>query len=720
MFLVGVLLGGMAFYGTRNEKKEYSSHTLINTGLVSGYNLKSSEGSRIDYAYTNNEMENLISLATSYETQEELAMRLLAKYIILDEPDPELISLEGWEDMKLEDVDTVRKIVKVPGDFEKTLENIMMYSRSREENPVQALLYGKHGFFGIEQIQTLSVNREGNSDQLRFKYTTTDAAVCRYTLIEMTEIFIRKHKHMKTVQSTDVLEFFKKATDDAQDNLDRREEGLLQFMINNKIINYYEQTRYIAAKKEDLDEMYFKELMSLAGADSTLQRLEREMASHVSMPELNSRLVMKRDELSKLNTRIAEFELFNLDSFPADQKAVQQMKSRTEELKDDIRDMANATFVVHRTKEGVELKNILTQWLNQVIDIEKAVARLGVLKKRKEEFEVIYSKFAPWGSRLKRMEREIDVAERAYLENLHSYNQARLHQYNMMMSANLKVVDKPFMPLSAAASKRMMLVIVAFVAGAFLVLAGAVALEMLDNTLKNPVRASRIIGLDIAGAFPKFPPGSRKESINYAYIRERSLGQLLQQIKLHMRERENPDGKPRRIALMSTRAGEGKSYLSQMAVVKLRLSGEKVAYIFPKGGLEEKHGDDFAYDVDIHFFEKKTEARLLKKDDFEPEVYDFIFLELPGLLTETYPVDLLAKYDLSLLFARANRSWNHADTKTLATYSQGITSKPKLVINALKPEALEDSLGEIPKRRSKLRKWVKRAILFDLKSKSTM
>lgn len=713
MLLAGILLAVMVWYGTRNETKEYTSHTLINTGLVSGYNLESSEGAKVDYAYTNNEIENLLSLASSYEMMEELAMNLLAEYIIMDEPNPDLITLEGWERMKENEVHDVRLMVKVAGDKEKTLENIRKYRAERSENAVQLLLYGKHPFFGIEHLKELQAMREGKSDQLRFRYSTTDPAVCRYTLEKLTEIFIDKHRRIKQIQSTDVLEFFENATKEAQENLDTREDRLLSFMIQNKIINYYEQTRYIAAAKEDLDEMYFHELMTLAGADSTLKRLELEMEKHSSLPELNTGLILKRDKLAKLSARIAEFELFRLDSFPADQSALQELKLQSNILQEEIHHAAGASFAVNRTPEGVELKNLLTQWLNKVMDVEQSMARLGVFKKRKVEFEEIYSKFAPWGSRIKRYEREIDVAERAYLENLHSYNQARLHKFNMMMSANLKVIDQPFLPIKPAESKRKMLVVVGFLAGFILVLAVALALELMDSSLKTPIRATEQTGLEIAGAFPLFPAiPQKKQVIDFSKVRERSVGQLLQQIKLHLRGLEKPNGGPHRIAIISTRQGEGKSFVTQMAVEKLRATGERVAYIFPGAPLPDGHPDDFCYQPDIHFFEKKSEEKLVNQAGFADKDYQYIFLELPALLTDTYPVDLLAQYDLSLVVARSNRSWSHADAKAMDNFKKGISALPKLVVNGLHPEALEDSLGEIPKRRSRVRQMVKGMVLY--------
>jgi uncharacterized protein involved in exopolysaccharide biosynthesis len=718
MLLAGIALASVVFYLTRNEQSEYRSHTLVNTGLVSGYNIESSGGEKVDYAYTNNEIENLISLATSYETREELAMRMLARYIILREPNPELITLEGWEELKKPEVHNVRKLVAVEGDTLATYNKIMALRNERKENDLQKLLYSKHPFFGVEQMESIQVLREGKSDMLRFKYTSIDPAVCRQTLLFLTDIFVKKQRIMKEVQSTDVLAFFEKATKEAQSQLNGREDGLLAFMVNNKIINYYEQTRFIAAKKEDLDELYFKELMNLSGADSSMQRLEREMGKHINLPELNTRLVQKRQELSEVSSRIAKMEVFTFDSSASNSAALDYLRRNADLLKNDIKSTTNASFAVKRTPEGVEMKDMLAQWLNQVIGIEQSVARLGVLKQRKVEFDAIYSKFAPWGSRLKRMEREIDVAERAYLENLHSYNQARLHQYSMMMSANLKVVDPPFMPLKPAASKRKMLIVMAFLAGLVLVLAGAVALELMDNTLKTQARAAEVTGLQVVGAFPKFPEAPKKsEKLDFGFIQARSIGQLLQHTKLDLRELGLGHQSTKRVVVASTRSGEGKSYLTRRCVEELRATGERVAFIYPANTDAPSHADDRVYSINHRFFELQSEAELLADAAFDPNEYSFVYLEIPGLLTGSYPVDLVSQYDLTLLFARANRVWNEADAKALATFSKGLKNTPRLAVNALNPTALESSLGELPKRRSQLRSWAKRVILFDFSGK---
>ena len=96
----GILTASMVYLLTRNEKKQYSSKTVVNTGVVSGYNIENhNSDSRVDRDYTRNELENLINLATAYETLELLSLRLIAQYVLLDQPDPEWISSEGFSEI---------------------------------------------------------------------------------------------------------------------------------------------------------------------------------------------------------------------------------------------------------------------------------------------------------------------------------------------------------------------------------------------------------------------------------------------------------------------------------------------------------------------------------------------------------------------------------------------------------------------------------------------
>ncbi len=362
--------------------------------------------------------------------------------------------------------------------------------------------------------------------------------------------------------------------------------------------------------------------------------------------------------------------------------------------------------------------------------MENSSARIKVIEQRKTEFEDIYDDFAPLGSKLKRLEREIDVAENEYMENLHSLNQARLHRQNMLMATNLKVVDVPFYPPAPDPSQRMMLVIVAFLAGFILTLGVVIAMEFFDKTLKKPRWASRATELDLIGVLPRFGQKRRyRKRVKEEFLEERPIGLLLQNLKIELAKREA--AKPVRILILSTRDKEGKTLIGYMLTKYLRSYRARVAYLTPEDGhdLEQfpdvVHGqidskDTYRYFLEDDLFELDSEEVLVRDKAGELEGFDYYLTELPGLLGHPFPVDLIRRADLILLVARANRTWIDADKETLERISS-ITKVPvRLVLNGVEVEHLESNMGDLPKKRGLIRRVTKRFLKSGFSSRSKL
>lgn len=671
-FIAGtaIILAFLVFYSTKDGKKEYTTHTLLNTGLISGYSIESNSSGRVDYAKTNNELENLINIATAYETNKEISAKLMA-HLLLAKRDNELRLLGD----NLED-------------FEKTLENleinitdadseISVYEklvRMREKdqfNEVYLIANSQNAFFGIEQLESIIVTREGNSDMIRMQYTSLDPYLSQKTLELLTDIFMSKQTNIKEGQSNSVIEFFEEAVNKSSAKLKEAEDDLLKFRVKNQIINYYEQTRFISGNKEELDKQYQEELKVLAGAKSALAKIELEVSDKTILASLQTRLADDRGVISKYSADLASLELLT-DTIPNSEVVVQKskLKSQIESMKRQMANTAQEMFFVNQTPEGIETKDILTQWLNFTIIKEESSAKLAVMEARQKEYEVIYDRFAPLGSTLSRLEREISVAENEYLENLHSFNQARLHRYSMMMSSNIKVIDAPYYPIKPEKSKRMMMVILAFMVGAILPTAMIVAMEMMDSTLKKPENASQQTGLRLGGILPRVKK-SQSKKIDFDTLNRQALNLFIQEL----RAESKGDKRPKNVILFSTESGEGKTYLKEQ--------------------------------MEQHF--------LFVTEGENPE---FKFMELDSILQNPYTEEELQEGDIHVLVARANRKWTTSDKHALKVYKKLAAKNPILFLNAVTTEVMEEVIGEIPKKRSRLRTLVKRLLTQGFKPAS--
>jgi len=719
------LAGSIVFFLTKDSKKEFTSKTTISTGVVSGYNLENhNSDSRVDRDYTRNEIENLINLATAYETIEDLSIYLIANYLHVSRDDNEWIDNEGYHEINALFVGELSRQVICDTSVEETIKKIEKINDSKKTLSLTRLIYSDHPFFGVDQLAKIKVRRKGASDLLEFTYSTSNPVICMQTLNLLTSIFLKKHKLLKENQSQNVLKFFELATQESKRRLGIAEENLLVFREENNIINYYEQTRFIADKKEDLEELIFKEKMELQGALSSLEKLDSQLESRGVLADLNASMLQNRDRISSLTGKLALLAIKDTATVSEEiQKTA--LKEELAMIEKEINAKTREIYKAQYSTEGLSADKLLTKWLTKLIQIETSKSKLDVLQVRKKEFEKIYAQFAPWGSKLKKIEREIALAEDAYLENLHSFNQARLHLQNTISALNLGVLDAPFLPVKDNGSKRSLLLILAFVAGGFLTLSLFVLTEFLDQTLRAPINASKQTGITLLGALPLLPnmvKYSNPNHINFPKLKNTATELLYQSLQV---QGKKDNEFPKTVVVSSMKSGEGVTFVSNVITQRLRKDLKRVLCVRPQN-INAKRGskdrDTIVYSEQTLFgtYETMTEWIRSISEEINISDYDQIVVETAPLLSGKYPLNLLNDKMMFLLVARANRVWNSADKNQLRTLKNLIKLKPLLVLNAVKLDHLEEFIGDIPKPRGKVRKLFKQVATFNFSGKTSI
>lgn len=713
---VSLLMAIVTLLMTYNKSNLYSSYSLINTGLVSGYNPETQNAGKVDYTFTTNEIENLINIATAYETLEELGVRLLVEYVNVLEADNRIISVDGLKLLNTFIPAGLKK--EIQGlDYSEAYNKIVLLRDRDKVNAIYKLLYSENDFFGIEKLKAIRVERKNKSDMIRIQYSSADPGISKRTIELLTEIFVTKQKKIKEGQSTSVLDFFENATYESATKLKNAEDQLLKFRTNNNIINYYEQTRFISSKKEDLEELYQAELMNEAAADSTIKKLELQIGNRIELADLNNQLLASRKHLANLSTQLSTLELIETDS-GLYKNEIKRLNKGVEDLKNNIRNQAYKTYSYQITPQGLEMENVLNHWLNSIIDAEETKARIKVIKRRRAEFHRIYNQFAPLGSILKRIEREIDVAEKEYLENLHSLNQTRLHKHSMLMSTNLKVVDKPFYPPKPLASKRLLYVVLSFITGIVLMLSLLLVIEYFDNTLSDAKMAGEATGLNVLGVMPLYISNKGIENETLNLIFKRSKRKLWQNLKTVLVKKSNPVV----INLLSISEKEGKSFVGYELSQLLFQLNVRTIFLTPKidkNGFED-NSNLYCYDLTKYSSEIVSVSELLDMGKIDYADVDYIFIEHPATIDQGYPIELLKNSDLNVMITRANRVWKTNEQRIVENIVTGTNKKLHLILNGCDIERIEDQIGEIPKKRSYLRRRVKQILSMGFKAKYSL
>ncbi len=588
-----------------------------------------------------------------------------------------------------------------PEDFKKTLANMTRYYTRNDTNYIYGLLhYGESRHYSEQSIGQIQIYRINNSDLVRLIFTSDDPGICQQTLKILSKVFMKNYKLLRANETNLVVKYFEAQVDSADKKLQAAEDRLLKFNMKNNIINYYEQSKAIAGQKEDLDLYYQNEQIRLASSVASLKELELNLTARDSIYLKSDEVNQMKKELSQVTESIVINELAaDYDDRVSDE--LELLRARQLELRNDIKFYVDQLYLYSHSTQGLPIKTLLEEWLTNTINQEEAKAALIVLARRKLDFVRTYQKFAPLGAMLKRIEREIKVAEQSYLELLRSLNLAKMKQQNEEMSTNIKIVDEPFFPITANPSKAKIIVLAAAVFGFFLTAFIILVLEYFDTSMKNPSRVAKLTNMKLAGAYPRL--SSRSKANELSFISRRLIDIIIQNVKLSLNKEigEKDDG-PYLIAIYSTQNRVGKTLIGERIVNRLREVGDNVLYLNYAGDDSDK--DDYNYSylykvtdnfIEIENLQQLISSNYLRKDN---KPYDYIFIELPSIVYNTYPLKLVGNLDMSLYIINATNTLTKADKTALATYEDIALHKPMVIINETELYNLDELLSDVPRR----------------------
>lgn len=494
VILFPLLTGTLVFVLTQEMPRTYSSEMVIYTGLASGYNVDNDIAGKIDYHEANSKFDNLINTLTSRETKKDVSLQLLAYMIHNQGQLKRLIKKLSLD--KLEWLTHPQDLKEVSGfNSEETYTQLSNQLSLGGSNKYYQIVYGQYSSpFNIRSLDNIKATRLGFSDMVKVEYTAEDAFTTKKTLDILSAVFLHKYKGMRVGEVSSVVKYFEEQTALAFSRLQTAELALKSFRTTNRVINYYEQTKYIADQKEDIEQRESQLEMDLKGYQSALNKVEKKLNSRVLVKLQSEDILNVRNELSN------QFHALELSRIRNHSEG-KQNPPEIDVLKKNLKGSIDGLYELNNSTEGIPGKELLDQWLNLTVNVEESQARLTTLYKNKSEFDKVYDHFAPMGSDLNKLERDVDVAEKEYLNLLHNLNQAKLRERNLVVTENISITDPPDMPVVPNSSKRLLLLISAVLGCGILVLVILLLNEYLDDSISDPIRFQEKTGIPSASAF---------------------------------------------------------------------------------------------------------------------------------------------------------------------------------------------------------------------------
>lgn len=664
---------------------DFKVDATLYTGVASGYTPEGEGGGKFDWATAQNTMDNLMSIIRAESTLKRVSMRLYARCLINGdrEEDNQYITAGHYRAMydHLKGSKHGKEILALVDkkSEDKTVANFFQYLKPDKDNYLYGLFYYAHPHFSFTALKNIQVARKGSSDLLEINYSANDPGIAYNTVAILTKEFVNEYSSIRYGETDKVIEYFNEELKRIGKKLRLEEDSLTIYNVDKRIINYYDETKEIAAINKEYELREQDALFAYNSSKAMIEELEKHMDKNAKAALNNIQFINTIKEAATLTGKITEMETV-ANPNQSKENSLQSYKDRLNNVKVDLLGLADKYVENKYTKEGVAKKNIIEQWLDLTLQFEKAKTDLQIVQQSRQDLNERYAFYAPVGSTIKQKERSINFTEQNYLSILKSYNDALMRKkYLEMTSATLKVLNAPAFPISPESVARKKIVMAAC-GGTFLFILGFfLLLELLDRTLRDSIRARHLTGLPVLGAFPS------AGSLRYrGYNKEITLiatKQLSSCILRFFTKRK--EGLPYIINFISTEQGDGKSYLSEQVVNYWTSIGLKVRKL--------TWGKDFNI-YSREYMLSKTIADLYKVGD-----EDIVLVEYPDLSEASIPQELIQEANLNLLVSSANRGWKEPDkllTEKLQKQSEG--TPLALYLNYAGRTVVQDYTGMLP------------------------
>lgn len=689
----------LAIYGTRNLERIFEVNTTLYTGVASGFTIESGvEAGRIDWASVNNGMDNLVSIIKSKATLREVSMRLYVQHMIYGDSlqDNNYIRAENYRALQRITPNEVKALIDTSS-LEKTIENLNRYEKASPLNFVYGLFNWNHHHYSFKALDKIDVKRIFESDMLEIKYSANDPGIAYNTLVILIEESVRQYKQLRFGETNNVVEYFRQSLRELEVKLRNSEDSLTKYYLEKRVINYEEQTKQVAALTTDYSLLYNDALLRYASSNASVIELEKKIREQTKLIENNSVFLSTMEKVSELSNAIARMEILKKDSLSIYSSELKNYREKLADEESSLKKLSENIGTQRYSTEGIATRRFVDQWVEEVIEREKAFAEIEVMEEAMQELDSQYVYFSPIGSTLKRMERNIDFTERSYLSVLQSLNAALMRQKTLQMtSATIRPLNPPLFPVAPIPTARRAIVLATFVGTIILLLGIFIIVEIFDRTIRDNIRAERLILAKVLGVFPR-KGGIRYR--NYAKEYERiAVNYLANSIVSYLNPMERPDI----INFISTESGTGKSSLISLLQDYWTERGLKVRVI--------SWHDNYM----VRTREYIMSNNLSEIYDYENE--DIVLVEHRALRYSAIPVGLLREASLNLVTVRADLVWRDIDKIAFNRLKEHVSGAPlMLYLTRARRDVSESFLGLLPPY-SKYRKLMYKLIQFGLTS----
>jgi polysaccharide biosynthesis transport protein len=674
----------LTLFLVRNMADVYPSQARLSTGLVDqSQRVLNNDG--FQEAKVNSDFSNLLEMTKLKKVYDQVSFRL-----ILHDLEDSIPFREPSKHMKQIVPEARRNAIKVIRRHYNMSEPLSI-SNNDESGMIKLIASMGYDYDGLEK--KLRTFRPNNSDFIDIYFESENPILSAFVVNALAEEFVNyyadfiKNNQMKTVTFLDTVLQQKEA------EMNRLKGLLKNYKIENRVLNLAEQATSLYAQLADFEtqkQLAEKEVIAFSGA---LQGINDKF-NPVERKYVESTMVSINQQISATKQYI-----LNLSDDYIKSNYDDKIKLKLDSARKVVSQQIQISTDKYITNPLAAKENLINQKAKIELDLDISRFSLVSLKDELERLNKKFDLLVPHEAVIQNYESAIDVASKEYLDAQSRYNKSSMES---SLSISLRQIENG-VPGKANPSKKLIFVIVAFIATEVLILVFLFILFYLDNSIIATKELANQTNSPVLGQIPLLSGSvvELKKLWNNQFDDNFKLRNFKQMLRSTRFEIENEMKDSKILMLNSLGSNEGKTLISMSLAFAFMMVRKRVLLIdgnFENNSISRMvepqiHLEAFLNDEaqlpsfrpineimvmgnlggDASLLEISLAENIKSKLSLLQEVFDVIIIDAPGL----------SKYNKS-------KEWVQFSEKIVTVYESGRTISFKNKQDVLYLNSLEN------------------------------
>jgi polysaccharide biosynthesis transport protein len=498
-----------AYVLTRNEPKKYRSFAQVSTGFTISNEIRVAD-ENFSFYEADTKFNNAIVTATSPTVVGLLGYALMLHD--LESPYPFMgLTAEQRKSPVFRNIDPQQTINLLHSKF----ETMTMLSTNKPEEKMTLEFMKLFGYDYRTISKYLNVYRLQRTDYIQIEYVSPNPELSAFVVNEDFKQFIRYYKNIRSDRSQESIDTLQSLLEKKKATLDEKNKQLQ----SEGILDVGQENSSKLALISNLETTLTQERNNLTTLQYSLQKINQRLNSLNSGTSANPGTtagMRNNDELLQLRQEMNDAYTAYVNSGSQDQALLKKYNSLKQEYQNKIVNSSPTTGTalgVDAQEPVMTRPQLLQKKSDLELDIQAANTNIGSITNKIATLQSGLSKDAVKGAAVESLIKDVDLANKEYLDAKQKYNEALDLSSASVTNFRQVLLGQP--AIEPEPSKRLIIVGMSGASVFVISLLVIVLLVYLDSAIKTPETFSRMVNLKLMGI------------VNFMNLRRRSLEELV-------------------------------------------------------------------------------------------------------------------------------------------------------------------------------------------------